>query len=194
MKKSAILFFLLTLFILSCSEDNDDNLENEINGNKVVLLKIDFLTHTFEGGNELTFESASDFTITTNYQPPGDFGSIKLMYEEVDEPLFDGTIVWMGLGERNYPETLQGVNDFTTTPEAVEMPNESMFINVMYDENAYYDEDLDYSLLWDAIKNLKIVQNYRNSNPDETIKVFLYTPSVGLGNPADWDYYIILKN
>lgn len=194
MKKSAILFFLVTLFIFSCSDDNDDNLESEINGNNVVLLKIDYLTHSFEGGKELTFESATDFTITANYQPPGDFGSIKLMYDEVDEPLFEGTIVWMGLGERNYPETMHNADDFPIIPEAVDMPNVSMFTNIMYDENAYYDEDLDYSLLWDAIKNLEIVRNYRNSNPNETIKVFLYTPSVGIGNPADWDYYLILKN
>lgn len=194
MKKLAFLFFLLTLFIFSCSEDNDDNLDSEINVNKVALLKIDFLTQTFEGGNELTFESATDFTVTSNYQPPGDFGSIKLMYDEVDEPLFDGTIVWMGLGERSYPETLLDANDFTTIPEAVEMPSESMFTNVMYDEFAFYPEDMEYSLLWDSIKHLELVQQYRQNNPDETIKIFLYTPSVGVGNPADWDYYVILKN
>lgn len=185
---------VFTLFIVSCSEDNDDNLVAENDMNKVVLLKVDFLTQTFEGGKELSFASASNFTIATNYQEPGDFGSVQLMYDELDQPLFDGTIVWMGLGERSFPESLKNADDFETVAAPVEMPSESMFENVMYHEFAYYPEDLDYALLWDSIKNLKIVQDYTNNNPNGSIKVFLYTPSVGIGNPADWDYYLILKN
>ncbi len=194
MKNSLYLILLIALFTFSCSEDNDDNLVSENNDNNVALLKVDFLTHTFEGGQELTFESTTDFNIVSNYQAPGDFGSIELVYNELEQPLFKGTIIWMGLGERSLPESLQGIDNFETLSEPVEMPSVSMFANVMYDEFAFYPEDLDYSLLWDSIKNLKIVQQYRQYNPNETIKIFLYTPSVGIGNPEEWDYYIILKN
>ncbi len=194
MKKLLLLMLFTALSILSCSEDNDDNLIAENNTNKVALLKVDFLTNAFEGGKELTFESSSSFTIETSYQAPGDFGSVQLMYDELDQPLFDGTIIWMGLGERLYPESLQNVGDFETISEPVEMPSEAMFENVMYSEFAYYPDDLDYSLLWDSIKNLKIVEDYTSNNPNAMIKVFLYTPSVGIGNPADWDYYLILKS
>ena len=203
MKKSMYACFLLVFFVLSCSEDADDTLKSEIHtveetietdDNKVAVLKIDYLTQMFEGGQELTFETSSDFSITTNYHSPGDFGSVQLIYSEVGQPIFDGTIIWMGLGERSVPETLQGSTEFETITNPVDMPSENMFELVMYDEFAYYPDDLSFISLWDAIKNLEIVQDYRLENPDATIKVFLYTPSVGVGDPADWDYYIFLKN
>lgn len=194
MKHSVHLLLLIAFLVMSCSEDNDDTLVAETVENKVTLLKIDYLTQAFEGGKEMTFASATDFTIDANYQPPGDFGSIQLMYEELDQPIFDGTIIWMGLGERSYPENLMAPDEFTTITEAVEMPDENLFEKVMYDEFAFYPEDLSYSQLWNAINQLEIVQTYRTNAPNEPIKVFLYTPSVGVGDPADWDYYLILKN
>lgn len=192
MKKLVYFSLFLSFLFVSCSEDYDDNLRLEENASKVALLKVDFLTQTFEGGQELNFDATTGFTITANYQPPGDFGSVKLIFNELGQPIFDGTIIWMGLGERSFPETLQSVSDFATLSEPVEMPSESMFENVMYDEFAYYPEDINYSQLWNSIKYLKIVEDYRSNNPDGTIQVFLYTPSVGYGNPAEWDYYLIL--
>lgn len=194
MKHSVYFLLLIVFLVMSCSEDNDDTLVAENNENKVALLKIDYLTHAFEGGKELTFQSATDFTIAANYQPPGDFGSVQLMYEELEQPLFEGTIIWMGLGERSYPDSIQSADGFETISTPVEMPAQSLFENVMYAEYIYYPEDLSYSDLWDAIKNLHLVQEYRVNSPSEPIKVFLYTPSVGVGNPADWDYYVFLKN
>lgn len=189
-----LFLLLLPLLAYSCFEDNDDNIPAEPYQNKVALLKVDYLTHTFEGGQELAFNSSSGFTISSEYVVPSDFGSVKLVYEELEETLFEGTIVWLGLGERTYPETLLGTEDFTNIAEPVAMPSETMFQNVMYYESAFYPEDLDYTSLWHSIANLKIVESYRNSNPNAKVNVFLYTPSVGLGNPADWDYYVILKN
>lgn len=185
---------MITTLFLSCFEDNDDDGMLGNVDNKVVLLKVDYQTHTFEGGKELAFGQSAGFTIASEYEAPGDFGSIELIYEELGQTLFEGTIVWMGLGERSYPESLLAVDDFVTVPEAVEMPSQTLFENVMYDEFAFYPEDLDYASLWEAIDNLQIVQTYRASNPDGTVSIFLYTPSVGAGDPADWDYYVILKN
>lgn len=193
MKKQIYGLFLVALFVCSCLEDSTPS-ENQNTTNKVALLKVDYLTHTFEGGKELAFTPESDFTLETHYQPPGDFGSIQLRYAEVNQPLFDGTIVWMGLGQRSYPETLLEPNAFVTISTPIDMPDQSRFENVMYDEYAYYDEDLDYASLWHAIKHLRVVQDYFASNPNQNIDVFLYTPSVGVGNPEEWDYYILLKN
>jgi len=188
---SFILFF--SVMLLSCSDDDTTN-QLEPTSNKVALLKIDYLTQTFEGGKELTFDASTDFNISYNYYAPGDFGSVELMYEELDETLFDGTIIWMGLGARSYPTSLMSAEDFQTVNEPLAMPSNDMFENVMYSEYAYYPEDLDYSTLWNSIADLSIVEEYRSSNPNATINVFLYTPSVGAGDPADWDYYVILKN
>ena len=59
------------------------------NMNKVLMLKVDYTTNTFLGGKELVFFANSDsFSITNEYQPPGDFGYLKLYYEEINELLF----------------------------------------------------------------------------------------------------------
>ena len=54
--------------------------------------------------------------------------------------------------------------------------------------------DPDHQSIWAAIDNLETVKNYRESNPEVKISLFLYTPSVGIGNPEEWDWFVILKN
>lgn len=165
--------------------------------NKVLLLKVDAVTGVFEGGKELTFEAASTFTITTDYVAPGDFGSVKLIYDELDAAIFDGTIHWMGLGEMNYPENIDGPNSFDILEQPLPMPASTDFYEVEYGDGeggGLQGMEPDHQVLWDAIKNLEVVKEYRNSNPGAKISLFLYTPSVGIGNPEEWDWFIILKN
>lgn len=164
------------------------------NPNKVLLLKVDFLTHTFEGGKELVFKNVPGFTIMTEYQPPIDFGGISIIYGELDQPVFTGTIHWMGLGQMQYPDHLESAASFQTTNNPFPMPDAALFEPVAYDQFAYYPEPVPYAEIWDAIENLQIVAQYRSSNPNAKVSLFLYTPSVGMGNPADWDYFVILKN
>lgn len=196
MKKS--LYILLGLILFSCNNDDSVASDSQINNNdtnKIALLKIDFLTNTFEGGKQLDFPtSESNFTISSAYQEPGDFGDVQLYYQEFDDMIFDGTIHWMGLGERSYPENINEADTFALNNETLAFPNETMFELVMYDELAYYPEQVQYENIWNAINNLEIVASYRNLNPEGTIHLFLYTPSVGIGNPADWDWYVFMKN
>jgi len=204
MKKTFLLLGLSAMLFVSCSEDDAAPLNNQnptqnlpVSENNVLMLKVDFLTYEFEGGKELTFPEAETFTITSDYEEPGDFGSIKLNYEEVNQPIFDGTIVWMGLGERSFPETIAASETFETLENAVAMPELSSFALVNYHQGNYdhvMDHYWDEQALWDAIDNLEQVKEYRASNPDAKVNVFLYTPSVGVGNPAEWDWYIYLKN
>src|SRR5690606_5807004 len=137
---------------------------------------------------------STSFTITTTYNPPGDFGDVQLYYSELNEKIFDGTIHWMGLGEMTYPTEIDAPNTFITIDEELALPSTSEFDKVMYDEFAYYPETIEYENIWNSINNLEIVSSYRNSNPNGNIHLFLYTPSVGLGDPADWDWYIFVKN
>jgi hypothetical protein len=198
MKKIILLLSLSTMLFASCAEDdaapvsnnNEANIEN-----KVLMLKVDLQTHQFEGGKELVFPEAEGFTITTDYVSPGDFGSIKLNYAEVEQPIFDGTITWMGLGERSYPENIDPADSFTVIEDGVAMPELSDFELVDYGEGAgVADQWVDHQSIWAAIDNLQQVQAYRQSNPDAKVHLFLYTPSVGIGDPADWDWYVILKD
>jgi len=192
--KNIILTLLISFGILfSCCKNNDPVIPCS-SKNEVALLKVDYLTNTFEGGKELIFSANPDFTISSTYQPPLDFGAVQLFYEELNELIFNGTIVWMGLGTRSYPATLDSESDFTTINTITQKPNDSLFKNVMYDNYAFYPDTINYSDIWNSINNLELVSNYMNSNPGGKVNLFLYTPSVGYGNPVDWDWYIILKN
>ena len=48
--------------------------------------------------------------------------------------------------------------------------------------------------IWNSINNLEVVSDYLDSNPNGKINLFLYTPGVGIGDPAYWDWYVFLKN
>ncbi len=155
-----------------------------------MLLKVDYITNTFEGGKELTFsEPTPTFTITTDYKSPGDFGSIKLIYKELNEKLFDGTIIWMGKGQISFPTQLIEPKEFSVI-KTYDILYPVGFENIFDPNNQTYD----YTPMWLKVQHLAKVREYLKSNPKAKAKIFLYTPSVGVGNPADWDWIIILKN
>lgn len=184
-----ITIFILTL--ISCSKDNDDTITPSTNQNNVLVLKVDYNTNTFEGGKELSFSSTiSNMTVINQYVPPSDFGSIKLIYQELNETLFDGTIVWNGLGQMNFPQNLLNANQFDRVLTADYVSPNSGFENVFNPNNATYN----YNSIWASVQSLVKVRQYLISNPNATVKIFLYTPSVGIGNPAEWDWIVILKN
>lgn len=162
-----------------------------IPGNRVLMVKVDYLTNTFEGGTELTFPSTTPtFTISNQYDPPGDFGNVQLRYQELSQPLFDGSIIWMGCGQMQFPQGLTPAAEFdrVTTPDVVTPA--AGFENVFNPSSQTYS----YTPVWQAVQNLTRVRAYLAANPQATVKLFLYTPSVGMGNPADWDWILFLKN
>lgn len=206
--KKITLLAALAFMAMGCSEDSvtepvNDNLQGlaPIDSdpavsleNKVLMLKVDYLTNTFEGGTELVFPEADTFTISADYNTPSDFGDITLTYEEVGQPLFAGSIFWNGTGAMVYPCAMTQPDGFETTPNAVPMPPVSQFEKVMYHEHAFYPAVIDYQAIWANIDNLVQVKAFRQVNPAAKVRLFLYTPSVGIGNPAEWDWYVILKN
>lgn len=189
--------FLLLLLVLvtSCSNDSEAEQETQELSNKILMLQVDFTSNTFEGGKEYEFNtSEEDFTISTDYMPPGDFGNIKLYYEELNEMLFDGSIIWMGDGVRAFPESLNAPDTYQVNTNPVTMPSINDFGTVDYTEYSYYPEQIDYSSIWNAIANLQVVTEFRNSNPNGEIQLFLYTPSVGVVDYEQADWIIFLKN
>ena len=199
--KKTILLFGLSMMLFSCAEDDAATVAapnpEAVTGNKVLLLKVDALTNAFEGGKELEYPEADGFTIDYDYLSPSDFGGIRLSYSEVNLPIFDGTIHWMGLGQRNYPESLDGADAFVTVEEPAALPASTDFEFGEYVEEAegFVGEEMaDVQSLWNSIDNLAQVKAYRQSNPGAKIHLFLYTPSVGVGNPTEWDWYVIIKN
>jgi len=157
--------------------------------NSILLLKVDYLSHNFEGGKELYFENNDNFTLDIDYQSPGDFGYLNINYKEVNKPIFEGTLVWMGNGKRSFPEYLKDSTSFTYNDVNIKKPLDSYFENILN-----YQAEISNQELWDAISKLQIVANYRRLNSNSKIYFFPYYSSQGVGDPKDWDYYIILKN
>lgn len=194
--KKILLLSLLGIFATACSDDDNNNTIPPDDGqNKVVLLQVDYLTNTFEGGKQLVFPAATndDFTVSYVYHPPGDFGDIALTYQEVNMPLFAGTIIWSGTGARSFPDSIDAVTAFPTTGATVALPPNDDFRFIDY-TGVDYAEPIDFEPMWNAVDNLQIVAQYRAANPSAKIYMYLYTPSVGMGNPAEWDWYVIIKN
>ena len=183
---SIILVASISIFLFSSCQRID-----EYNNSKVLLLKVDYLTNEFEGGVETTYNVQNpNFTITTKYNPPGDFGSIKLIYQEANKVIFDGTIIWMGLGEISIPANILPANQFQYV-----LTNDFILPRAGY-ENVFNPDstEYDYQQIWASVQGLVKVREYLNSNPNATVKLFLYTPSVGIGNPEDWDWIIFMKD
>lgn len=195
--KKIFLAPVMAMFLLVFSCDDDSSAEPIIaTENKVLLLKVDMQTNTFEGGKELIFDEYDSFTIDVDYNSPGDFGDITLKYQEANANIFAGTIVWAGSGEMTYPQALNAPASLTTLTTEVDMPNIDDIELVPYGTSAlsHYPDLINYDAIWNAIDDLQLVNQYRAANPNAKVNLFLYTPSVGAGIPAEWDWYVILKN
>ncbi|MBD3582595.1 hypothetical protein [Flavobacterium selenitireducens] len=192
MKKFALLALPL-LLLASCSGEDASpaNTIDPVDGNKLLMLKVDYTTNTFEGGKEFTFEQATtDFTVTHEYQEPGDFGWVKLYYDELDTEIFYGEIHWMGLGQLHFPDAFDPAGSFEHVLTDDYQTPLNGFENVFNPSG----QEFDYHQPWSHVQGLVKVRQYLQANPTATAKIFLYTPSVGIGNPADWDWIILLKN
>lgn len=180
--------FILLIIILSFSSCKNID---ESGVSKVLVLKVDYLTNKFEGGTELTFtKSSPNFNIQPIYISPGDFGNISMIYQDINELLFDGSIVWMGKGYIKYPRNFIPANRFEIVLTSDYVIPKNGFENVFNPNNTNYD----YSPIWSSVQSLVKVREYLSKNPKTPVKLFLYTPSVGAGNPEDWDWIIFLKN
>ena len=181
-----MLLFLL-MGITGCKKEKDsDEISIDTETKKVLMLNVDYTTNKFMGGKELEFSQNSEtFTITIEYKSPSDFGYLKLYYEEIDELIFFGTITWMGLGKMIFPQDLLGANQFKVVNTKDNLFPKNGFENI-------FPNEFDIKA-WYAVQNLVKTREYLYSNPEQTVKVFLYTPSVGMGNPKDWYWVIYLK-
>lgn len=187
--KTKILLFILIGFLLSCNSEKDV-LEKNLAENQVLMLKVDYETNTFEGGAEFNFSTKTDnFTIENEYVEPSDFGSVKLTYKELNETLFIGTIHWLGLGKMTFPKKLKPANNFKIAPLKPYVLPKSGFEDIFNPNN----RKLNYEKPWNCVQGLIKVREYLKTNPRQKVRIFLYTPSVGVGNPKDWYWIIYLK-
>ena len=191
LKFKSISIVLVSIVTLSLNLFSSCQVIEDNTTSKLLMLKVDYLTNNFEGGKETIFSRRTPtFTITNQYTPPGDIGNIRLIYQELNEIIFDGSIIWMGTGRINIPQNILPANNFSHVLTADYVYPIGGIENVFDPNNQEYD----YSQIWSQVQGLVKVREYLNSNSNASVKIFLYTPSVGVGNPADWDWIIFIKN
>ncbi len=160
--------------------------------NKMQLLIVDYETGVFEGGKEInlsqTMITGDSIPLKIDYKAPGDFGNIKIFHKLSNDLLFDGDIIWMGRGEIKYPSSFDSSSTFIQINTALVLPDSSRFQKVF--DTGF--GPINTTKIWSAINQLKVVQNYLPYN--KNVGLFLYTPSVGMGNPAEWDWFVFLSN
>lgn len=188
--KSLLLFLVILLF--GCSAENID-IDNDIDSdapNQILMLKVDYTTNAFQGGTILGFSKKSkSFSITNEYAEPCDFGSVALIYKELNQTIFSGTIIWGGLGEMTFPEKLVSPDKFKSVPTYDFIMPKNGYDDIFNPGNL----ELDYEKAWGSVQGLVKTREFLTANPNQKAKMFLYTPNVGVGDPKDWYWIIFLK-
>ncbi len=192
--KNIFLLLVASAFCLSCTPSSTSTQEERISNpaeNKILMLKVDYTTNVFEGGKELTLGPySSSFETNNEYQAPSDFGYLKVFYTPTNTKIFDGTIHWLGEGAMSYPTNFAPANSFVVlnTFAAIPMPVVENIFGTSTPQN------VNYTAVVNPLIYLEKVNAYRISNPTAKVKIFLYTPGVGVGNPATWKWIVMFKN
>ena len=179
-----IIILILSAITFSCGDD----ILIEEKQPSILLLQVNYNTSAFEGGFEYKYEeSTQPFEYLIDFREPNDFGSVKVFHVGVEDLLFEGSIIWAGTGERIKPETLHEPNEFGVTEDELNPDLVTGFEEVFNPGNQEFIVDP----AWNSLTNLQVVQDYLTENQQE-IHYFLYQPSNGAGDPADWKWIFFL--
>jgi hypothetical protein len=95
----------------------------------------------------------------------------------------------MGCGDIIYPAAWLNADEFEPAGWTDYVTPANGFENIFNPDK----EDYDYDPVWGAIQGIFEVRQILKANQQQRVKLFLYTPSVGDGNPADWKWIIFLS-
>ncbi len=187
--KNFVWVLLGFIALQSCKKHDDTPYTSPAIGN-LMILKVDYLTHKFEGGHVFSFSPFSyvdSIPIKLDYKSPSDFGGVTLLYAPGNDTILSGSLVWMGKGQLHYP-VIEPAKMFSTINTTLAAPDSAkiQFVNHMISP---YVKSVSGSELWPAVSNLAATQDFMNA--DVKVGLFLYQPSVGGGDPADWDWFWI---
>ena len=160
----------------------------------ILICEVDYLTFRYEGFYALTVsgkqETGKEIPFVAEYEEPNDFGNIKLFYGSKNNLLLDGAIIWNGCGKLAFPEQFRAG---LPTDAGIAYPGTERV--AMITENGQYSPILnerEIKYIWESVSKQKEFQYYF-TNSTKKLAIFLYTPSVGLMNPADADYLIFTE-
>lgn len=172
-------------------EFTGDDLETADLQKHILISKVDYLTFRYKGFYALNvsdkLNTGNEIPFVSEYQSPGDFGFIKLFYRNTNNLLMDGTIIWAGCGELNFPSSFRAGHHVNGN---MSYPGQShiAFIDNGDDLITVTDES-ELQRIWQTLSKQEEFQHYYG-NTHKKVAVYLYTPSVGFGDPADW-YYLV---
>ena len=165
---SKYILIFIAIMLLGC--DSNENLSDELGRDsvgQVLLQQVDYTTNEFEGGKELRIlKKSKELIITHEYTEPNDFGSIKLLY--INEPLFEGTIHWMGTGKMTYPEKLKPASYFQVANTFDYIYPGKGFEPIIIPD-IYNFEEQDYLEIWSKVQHLKLTREYIKANPNQKV-------------------------
>ncbi len=193
-----LLLVCFILFSLSgCKkEDNSVTIEDTHDSSQLLLLKIDYSTSQFEGGALYGFDvnPADTIPIEIEYIEPVDFGYIKLTHKPDLKVIFEGEIIWRGVGEIQIPEKFSDPEGFPKANYEIEAPSlenyEYFFLKkplsgTFFDESGvkikleeYFDK------IWGELADLKVIHEFMDDNA--SMGIFLYPASALTVDFAKW--------
>ncbi|MBO7653202.1 MAG: hypothetical protein J6S84_10905 [Bacteroidales bacterium] len=180
------------------------NLTEEYLEKDILIAKVDYMTFEYGGFYSMNVTNkqneGNEIPFLADYMSPGDFGYIKLYYRDQSNLLMDGSIIWAGCGELNFPETfVKGNSSNTYVPEytmkcGLSFPSD----RISYiDADGSYVQDVDESdndlgYIWQTLSAQDEFMSYYEQT-SKKVAVYLYTPSVGVGNPYDAYYMVFVE-
>ena len=163
-------------------------------GTRLLLLQVDYTGNRLEAVKDLFFpEQSGEFTVVADYKSPVDFGYQKLYYKELEQMFFYGTIVWMGCGEIIYPKIWNIPHEYPLTAQRDMVIPRNSFERVGLQEG-WEPPSEEMESAWRSVAPLVLAREFIAASPEEKVKVYFYTPSVGMGDPRDWKWIFILRN
>lgn len=180
------------------------NLTEEYLGKDILIANVDYMTFEYGGFYSMNVTNkqneGNEIPFLADYMSPGDFGYIKLYYRDQSNLLMDGSIVWAGCGELNFPETfVKGNSSNTYVPEytmkrGLSFPSD----RISYiDADGSYVQDVDESdndlgYIWQTLSAQEEFMSYYEQT-SKKVAVYLYQPSVGMGDPYEWYYMVFVE-
>ncbi len=159
----------------------------------IMAFAVDYTTNKFLHGFMQPLPGQVDsFALVADYKSPGDFGSITWTEKNTGKKIFSGTIIWMGKGEQTFPE---GPNNKAASYEVGEKPVDMPPLIRLTNGSEWDRPDADkpdYTSVWSAISSRTAVNQCIAWNPKAPVYIYLYQPSVGVGNPADWYWLVFM--
>lgn len=197
MKKAFVCIFLFAICLTGCNKDEDWVCVLPSPSEVISVLQVDYTTNNFTGGYHIEMPlpiEKYDFELIPEYESPVDFGSITWYEKRHDVKLFSGTIIWMGKGERTFPEKILKASDFYFTPKPTTVKPQLIFLTNDGSPVEEWIPEIDTDAIWKSIASIGYVDQALQTHPEVPIYLYLYQPSVGIGDPKDWYWLVFVRN